>query len=78
MPKADGSIIIDTRLDTGGFDKGCGNLKNQFGDLGSSIKKLGGIIAAAFSVRAITNFAKEAIETLLLRGIPKSQSTSLR
>lgn len=59
---ADGSIIIDTRINTAGFSKGATNLKSQFGALGSSVKKLGGLIATAFSVTAIVNFAKEAIE----------------
>lgn len=59
---ADGSIVIDTRIDTAGFGKGAANLKSQFAALGTSAKKLGGLIAAAFSVTAIANFAKEAIE----------------
>lgn len=59
---ADGSIIIDTRIDTAGFGKGAANLKSQFAALGTSVKKLGSLIAAAFSVTAIVNFAKEAIE----------------
>ena len=58
---ADGSIIIDTRINTGGFDKGAASLKSQFAGLGSSVKKLGGLIAAAFSVRQIIAFGKEAI-----------------
>lgn len=59
---ADGSIIIDTRLNTAGFGKGAANLKAQFNLLGSSVKKLGRLIAAAFSVSAIVAFSKEAIE----------------
>lgn len=59
---ADGSIIIDTRINTAGFGKGATNLKAQFGSLGSSIKKLGGMIATAFSVTALVNFGKQAIE----------------
>lgn len=58
---ADGSIIIDTRINTGGFDKGAASLKSQFAGLGSSVKKLGGLIAAAFSVKQIIAFGKEAI-----------------
>lgn len=59
---ADGSIIIDTRINTAGFGKGATNLKAQFGSLGSSVKKLGGMIATAFSVTALVNFGKQAIE----------------
>ncbi len=62
MSRADGSVIIDTRLDTKGLSKGVGNLKSQFAGLGSVVGKLGGMIAAAFSVRAIVNFGKEAVK----------------
>lgn len=62
MPKADGSVIIDTRLNTNGFGKGVGNLKSQFGGLGAATKKLGGLIAAAFSVKVIADFSKEAVK----------------
>lgn len=58
MPKADGSVIIDTRLNTNGFGKGVGNLKSQFGSLCAVTKKLGGLIAAAFSVKVIADFSK--------------------
>lgn len=44
------------------FDNtGVKQAEGAFGGLGTSLSKLGGIIAAAFSVRAITNFAKESI-----------------
>ena len=55
---ADGSIIIDTRIDTSDFV----NLKQQFSGLASTAKKLGLAIGAAFSVRAITQFAKECLD----------------
>jgi phage-related protein len=59
---ADGSIIIDTRLDTRGFKNGATNIKTQFGKLSGIIGKLGAAIGAAFAVRAIVNFGKEALE----------------
>lgn len=62
MPKADGSVIIDTRLNTNGFGKGVGNLKSQFGSLGAVTKKLGGLIATAFAVKVIADFSKEAVK----------------
>lgn len=62
MPKSDGSVIINTKLNTSGFEKGAKGLKSQFSSLGSSIKKLGRMLGAAFSVRAIVNFSKEAIQ----------------
>lgn len=59
---ADGSIIIDTRINTQGFGKGAANLKGQFASLGTSMKKLGGMIAAAFSVKVLIDFGKQALE----------------
>lgn len=60
--KNDGSVIIDTKLDTKGFGKGVSNMQTQFAKMGNAVRKIGGAVAAAFSVRAIVNFAKEAIE----------------
>lgn len=59
---ADGSIIIDTRINTQGFGKGAANLKGQFASLGTSLKKLGGMIAAAFSVKVLLDFGKQALQ----------------
>ena len=61
MPKSDGSVIIDTRLNTQGFSQGVAGLKSQFGGLASAAGKLGVAIAAAFSVKQIIAFGKEAI-----------------
>lgn len=55
---ADGSIIIDTKIDTASFT----DIKQQFTGLASTAKKLGTAIAAAFSVRAIAQFAKECLD----------------
>lgn len=59
---ADGSIIIDTRIDTRGFKAGTTNMKTQFGKLSGIIGKLGAAIGAAFAVRSLINFGKEALE----------------
>ena len=59
---ADGSVIIDTRMDTQGFHKGATSLKRELSGLGASVKKFGGLIAAAFSVKQVVNFAKESIK----------------
>ena len=59
--RSDGSVIIDTRVDTKGFGKGVSNMQNQFSKMGNAVKKIGFAIAAVFSVREIINFAKEAI-----------------
>lgn len=42
-------------------DKGVKEAEGAFGGLSKSLGKLGGVIAAAFSVTAITNFAKESL-----------------
>lgn len=36
---ADGSIIIDTRLDTSGIDNGVSRIKQSFDGLGSAVKR---------------------------------------
>ena len=59
---ADGSIIIDTRIDTKGFNKGSANLQSQFSKLGSATKKIGAAIASAFAVREIVRFGRECLE----------------
>lgn len=50
----DGSIILTTKVDTSGVNKGMTSIKSIVG-------KVGGVMAAAFSVRALVNFGKEAI-----------------
>ena len=51
----DGSIRINTRLDHKGFTKGIDSI-------GNSLKKLAGLVGAAFGVAAIVNFSKESIK----------------
>ena len=55
---ADGSIIIDTQIDTQGFL----DLKKQLSGMASTAKKLGAAIVGAFSVRAVAQFAKECLD----------------
>lgn len=50
----DGSIILSTKVDTSGINKGMSSIKGIVG-------KVGGVIAAAFSARTLINFGKEAI-----------------
>ena len=50
----DGSIILSTKVDTSGINKGMSSIKGIVG-------KVGGVIAAAFSVSTLINFGKEAI-----------------
>lgn len=60
--KADGSIIIDTAMDTKGVERGVARIKTQTNGLASSLKKIGGLLVSVFAVRELINFGKEAIE----------------
>lgn len=51
----DGSIRIDTKINSKGFTSGITSM-------GNSLKKLAGIVGLAFSVTAVVNFSKEAIK----------------
>lgn len=53
--KSDGSVIIDTRMNTTGFNKGVQSM-------GKAIAKLGVAIGVAFSVGKLIQFGKEAID----------------
>lgn len=57
---ADGSIIIDTRINTDGLNSGVTNAGNILNKLKTSIKGVGVAIGAAFAVRQIVQFGKEA------------------
>lgn len=61
MGKADGSIVIDTRIDTKSFGKEVNNLGSQFKGLGSTIKKLGLAVGSIFAIREIVRFGAESI-----------------
>ena len=54
MANYDGSIRINTKVDTG-------KAKNDINSLGSTVKKLGGIIASAFAITKLVQFGKSAI-----------------
>jgi hypothetical protein len=55
-------MVIDTRIDTKGFQQGTVNMQAQFSKLASSAKKLGLAMAGAFGVSKLVQFGKEAIE----------------
>ena len=59
---ADGSVIIDTRMDTSGVQNGVSAIKKSFNGLGSAVKKIGILIGGAFAIRKLTQFGKECIE----------------
>ena len=53
---------IDTGLNTSGFEKDVKNLPGKMGGITSSLKGIATAAAAAFSVKAIVDFGKSAIE----------------
>ena len=59
---ADGSIIIDTRMDTTGVQNGVSAIKQSFNGLGSAVKKIGLLIGGAFAVGKLVQFGKECVE----------------
>lgn len=59
---ADGSIIIDTRMDTSGVQNGVSAIKQSFNGLGSAVKKIGVLIGGAFAVGKLAQFGKECVE----------------
>lgn len=62
MAQYDGSIRINTDIDTRGLDQGERNIKGFVNRMTDSFKNLSGVIATAFAVGKIIQFGKEAIE----------------
>ena len=60
MSLSDGKVIIDTQLDSSGVENGIKSLSTS---ISPTLKKIGGMIAVAFSVKTIVSFGKQAIET---------------
>ena len=62
MARSDGTVYIDTRVDTKGFQKGMNAIEKQTGNMASAFGKLGKLIAATFAISKIVQFGKKAIE----------------
>lgn len=67
--KADGSVIIDTQMDTTDIDKSMDGLgkhtdkaEKKMQKLGDTVKKVGKAIVAAFAVQKVIQFAKETVK----------------
>ena len=58
MAKSDGSVIIDTRMDTSGFGKGIADAKQKVSSFSGSLNKLGNTIKNTFSESNSTNVGK--------------------
>lgn len=62
MARSDGTVYIDTRVDTKGFQKGMNAIEKQTGNMASAFGKLGKVIAATFAISKIVQFGKKALE----------------
>lgn len=60
MTRSDGKVVISTKLDNAGLEKGLSNVSGSLGGLKSVLGKVSGLVAAAFSVKAIVQFGAEA------------------
>ena len=56
---ADGSVIIDTRMDTSGVQNGVSAIRHSFNGLCSVVKKLGVLIGGVFAIGKLAQFGKE-------------------
>lgn len=59
---ADGSVIIDTRMDTSGVQNGVSAIKKSFNGLGSVVKKVGLLIGGVFAAKKLVEFGKECLD----------------
>lgn len=57
----DGSINIDTKIDSSGFNQGVKGLNNGLDGITSSLKKLAATAGIAFGVAAAVNFGKASV-----------------
>lgn len=67
--QADGSVVINTKIDTQGMEqgmekvgKGADKAKEKMESLVKTLQKIGKTIATVFAVKQIVNFAKEAVK----------------
>lgn len=58
----DGELIFNTKIDESGFEKGTKSISNNLGNLKSLLKSLAKVAVAAFSVKAVYDFAKASKE----------------
>ena len=58
----DGSIRIDTHINSTGFLRGIGDINRGFDGMNTSLKKLGGMIATVFGAAAIIKFGRDSIK----------------
>lgn len=59
----DRRLNFDTKIDTGGFDKGTKNISGRIGNLRTEFKKLASAAAGAFAVKKLIDFGRQSVET---------------
>lgn len=60
--KADGNIVIDTKINSDGMQRGISEIKGSMTKLGGIVKVIGKTIIAAFAIKQIVQFGKECLE----------------
>ena len=60
IANSDGSIILSTKVDTSGINKGMSQMQGKAASLTKAFSKLGAAIASAFAIQKIIQFSKEA------------------
>lgn len=60
VANADGSIILSTKVDTSGINKGMSQIQGKATGLTKTISKLGAAIASAFAIQKIIQFSNES------------------
>ena len=62
---SDGKVVICTELDNSGVEKGIKTLSGQLSGLGSTLKNIAAMLAAAFSTKKIIEFAAESSQAAM-------------
>lgn len=61
MASYDGSIMIETKVDSGGLQKGMTSINKQANTMKTSFAGIGKAVAAAFAVKVLVDFGKQAV-----------------
>lgn len=60
IENSDGSVILSTKVDTSGINKGMSQMQGKATSLTKTFSKLGAAIASAFAIQTIIQFSNEA------------------
>lgn len=60
--KADGSVVIDTLMNTEGFQTGVADMKKGYDGISKSLMKIGKLMVSVFLTKKLIQFGEEAIE----------------